>query len=108
MVSTAMSAILKNLNDYQYEGDHKNFTFETYVIKHVEQHNLHNELSDYGVQPLAEDPKIHYFQKGIVDPTFAAVRSTIIAASASFQTFDAMKEQFMTYKKSLPQQHEPV
>jgi hypothetical protein len=91
MVSSAMSTILKNLGEYPYEEDRKNFTFKTYDIKHVEQHNLHNELSDYGVQPLAEDLKIHYFQEGNVDPSFALSRARSLQMLLHSKPLTALK-----------------
>jgi hypothetical protein len=51
VVSTG-SAIVTKLQSFRYEGDHKNFNFDKYVTLHVEQHNQHADLKEYGVAPL--------------------------------------------------------
>jgi hypothetical protein len=51
------SAIVTKLQSFRYEGDHKNFNFDKYVNLHVEQHNHHADLQEYGVAPLAENLK---------------------------------------------------
>jgi hypothetical protein len=68
--------ILKNLQSYKFEAECRGFTFETYVNKHVEQHNLHHELTEHGVDPLNKQMKI-LFKDGIKDPRFASVTSAI-------------------------------
>jgi hypothetical protein len=46
-------AIVTKIQALVYEGDWEHFTFDKYVQLHVDQHNLHNDLFDYGVDPLA-------------------------------------------------------
>jgi hypothetical protein len=62
------SAIVSKLQSFRYEGDRKNFNFDKYVNLHVEQHNQHADLQEYGVAPLAENLKILLFQDGIRNP----------------------------------------
>ena len=54
VVSTG-STIVSKLQSFRYEGDRKNFNFDKYVNLHVEQHNQHADLQEYGVVPLAEN-----------------------------------------------------
>jgi hypothetical protein len=56
VVSTG-SAIVTKLQSFRYEGDHKNFNFDKYMNLHVEQHNHHADLQEYGITPLAESLK---------------------------------------------------
>ncbi len=48
VVSTG-SAIVTKLQSFRYEGDRKNFNFDKYVNLHIEQHNQHGNLQEYGV-----------------------------------------------------------
>jgi hypothetical protein len=54
VVSTG-NAIATRLQSFRYERDRKNFNFDKYVNLHVEQHNQHVDLQEYGVAPLAEN-----------------------------------------------------
>ncbi len=56
-VVSAGSAIVTKLQSFKYEGDRKNFNFDKYVNLHVEQHNQHADLQEYGVVPLAKNLK---------------------------------------------------
>ncbi len=67
VVSTG-STIVTKLQSFRYEGDRKNFNFDKYLNLHVEQHNQHSDLQEYGVAPLAENLKTLWFQEGIRDP----------------------------------------
>jgi hypothetical protein len=64
VVSTGC-AIVTKLQSFRYEGDCKNFNFDKYVNLHIEQHNQHAGLQEYGVAPLAENLKTLWFQDGI-------------------------------------------
>ncbi len=76
VVSTG-SAIVTKLQSFRYEGDRKNFNFDKYVNLHVEQHNQHADLQEYGVAPLAEKLKTLWFQEGIRDPSLNAVKASV-------------------------------
>jgi hypothetical protein len=54
-VVSTRNPIVTRLQSFRYEGDHKNFNFDKYVNLHVEQHNQHADLQEYGVAPLAEN-----------------------------------------------------
>ncbi len=44
--------------------------------------------------------KIHYFEDGITDPSFASVKSTILVDRTKFQEFDAVMCLYVNYKHS--------
>jgi hypothetical protein len=66
----------------------------------VDQHNLHAALAEWNVKPLEESMKIHYFEDGITDPSFASVKSTILVDRTKFQEFDAVMRLYVNYKCS--------
>jgi hypothetical protein len=90
--------ILLILKSLHYSGDRKNFTFDKYCTAHVDQHNCHASLSKWNVKPLEETMKIHYFEGGITDPSFASVKSTIMVDRQRFQEFDAVMRLYDNYK----------
>jgi hypothetical protein len=90
MTASMQDRIQKNIQTYKFDAESRGFTFETYVNKHVDQHNLHNGLTEHGVDPLSEQLKILYFRDGIKDPRFAAVTSAILVDRDRFQTFDSV------------------
>jgi hypothetical protein len=96
------NAILTTLKNLHYSGDRANFTFDKYCTAHVEQHNQHAALQEYGIKPLEERDKILHFQQGIKDPTFEPVRSSIIVGKADgkFQDFDSVMTTYMTFKRA--------
>ncbi len=99
-VQTQIKSVLASLDSFKYEECRKNFTFETYVLKHIEQHNLHNELVEHGADPINESMKIHYFQTGIVTTAFDSVKNAILSDPDKFQTFDCVKDMFMNFHRS--------
>ncbi len=46
--------VLTTLKALHYGGDQRNFTFDKYCTAHVDQHNRHAALAEYGVAPLEE------------------------------------------------------
>ncbi len=86
--------------DFRYEGDHKNFNFDKYVNLHVEQHNQHADLQEYGVAPFAENLKALWFQDGIRDPSLNAVKASINANRANITDFDAVKDAYVEFKRT--------
>ncbi len=99
VVSTG-SAIVTKLQSFRYEGDRKNFNFDKYVNLHVEQHNQHADLQEYGVAPLAENLKTLWFQEGIRDPSLNAVKASINANRANFIDFDSVKDAYVEFKRT--------
>ncbi len=61
VVSTGR-AIVTKLQSFRYEGDCKNFNFDKYMILHLEQHNQHADIQEYGVAPLAKNLKTLWFR----------------------------------------------
>jgi hypothetical protein len=95
---TSGSAIMTRLQSLQYDGDRRNFDFNKYVALHVAGHNDHNDLGEYGVEPLTKSLKILWFQKGITDKSLDAVRASILAAPANYLTFTAVQEAYVNFK----------
>ncbi len=93
-----VSDILATLKCLHYSGDRKNFNFDKYCTAHMEQHNCHATLAKYGVTPLEETMKIHYFEDGISDSSFASVKSMIMVDRQRFQEFDAVMWLYVNFK----------
>jgi hypothetical protein len=97
VVSTG-STIVTKLQSFKYEGDCKNFNFDKYVNLHVEQHNQHADLQEYGVVPLVKNLKTLWFLDGIKDPSLDAVKASINANRANFTDFDSVKDAYVEFK----------
>jgi hypothetical protein len=93
-----VSEILSTLKSLNYSGDRKNFNFDKYCTAHVDQHNRHAALSEYGIAPLEETMKIHYFEDGITDSSFASIKSMIMVDRKKFQEFEAVMRLYVNYK----------
>ena len=91
---------MTKLQSFRYEGDRKNFNFDKYVNLHVEQHNQHADLQEYGVAPLVENLKTLWFQDGIRDPSLNAVKVSINANHANFTDFDSVKDAYVEFKRT--------
>ncbi len=65
---------------------------------HVEQHNQHADLQEYGVAPLAENLKTLWFQDGISEPSLNVVKASINANRANFTDFDSVKDTNVEFK----------
>ncbi len=89
---------MTKLQSFRYEGDHKNFNFDKYVNLHVEQHNQHADLQEYGVHPLTENLKTLWFQEGIRDPSLNAKKAAINANKTNFTDFDSVKDAYVEFK----------
>ncbi len=61
-------------------------------------HNDHNDLGEYGVEPLTKSLKILWFRKGIANTSLNAVRASILAAPVSYTTFTAVQEAYVNFK----------
>jgi hypothetical protein len=99
VVSTG-SAIVTKLQSFRYEGDRKNFNFDKYMNLHVEQHNQHADLQEYGVAPLVKNLKTLWFQEGIRDPSLDTVKASINANRANFTDFDSVKDAYVEIKRT--------
>ncbi len=66
----------------------------------MDQHNHHAALAKWNVKPLEESMKIHYFEDGITDPSFASFKSTILVDRKKFQEFDVVMRLYVNYKRS--------
>jgi len=68
------------------------------VTLHVEQHNLHADLTEYGVSPIDESLKILWFQNGIKCPALDAAKASINANKANFTRYDTVKDTYVEFK----------
>ncbi len=93
------AAILAQLQSLRYDGDRRNFTLDKYIQLHMEQHNLHADLIDYGVTPIPENLKILWFKEGITDKTFDAVKMSLIATPEKYETFQAVQEAYCNFHR---------
>ncbi len=106
VVSTG-STIVTKLQSFRYKGDHKNFNFDKYVNLHIEQHNQHADLQEYGVAPLAENLKTLWFQGRIKDPSLNAVKVSINANRANSTDFDSVKDAYVEFKHTQNPTNDP-
>jgi hypothetical protein len=90
--------ILLTLKSLHYSVDRRNFAYDKYCTALVDQHNCHAALAERNVKPLEETMKIHYFEDGITDPSFASVKSTILVDRTKFQDFDSVMRLYVNYK----------
>ena len=100
-ITASGSAIVNKLQSFRYEGDRKNFNFDKYVTLHVEQHNQHADLTEYGVKPLDESLKIHWFQDGIKCTTLDAVKAAITTNKEKYSKFDSVKDAYVDFKRTM-------
>jgi hypothetical protein len=100
-ITSSGNAIVTKLQSFRYEGDRKNFNFDKYVTLHVEQHNLHADLIEYGVQPLDESLKILWFQDGIKCTTLDAVKAAIATNKEKYSKFDSVKDAYVDFKRTM-------
>jgi hypothetical protein len=100
-ITATGSAIVTKLQSFKYEGDRKNFNFDKYVTLHVEQNNQHSDLTEYGVKPLDESLKIHWFQGGIKCTTLDAVKAAITTNKEKYSKFDSVKDAYVDFKRTM-------
>ncbi len=91
---------MTKLQSFRYEGDRKNFNFDKCANLHVEQHNQHADLQDYGVALFTENLKTLWSQDGIRDPSLNAVKASINANRANFTDFDSVKDAYVEFKRT--------
>ncbi len=86
------STIIAKLQSFRYEGDHTNFNFNKYVNLHIEQHNQHADLQEYGIAPLAANLKTLWFQNDIKCNLLDTVKASINANCSYFTDLTSMKD----------------
>jgi hypothetical protein len=106
VVSTG-STIVTKLQSFKYKGDRKNFNFDKYVNLHIEQHNQHADLQEYGVAPSAKNLKTLWFQDGIKEPSLNAVKASINANHANSTDFDSVKDAYVEFKRTQNPTNDP-
>ncbi len=100
-ITATSSAIVTKLQSFKYEGDQKNFDFYKCVTLHVEQHNQHSDLTEYGVKPLDESLKIHWFQDGIKCTSLDAVKAAITTNKDKYSKFNSVKDAYVDFKRTM-------
>ncbi len=50
--------------------------------------------------PFDGSMKIHYFEDGIIDPSFSSVKGTIMVDHQKFQDFDTVIQLYVNFKHS--------
>ncbi len=98
---------MTKLQSFKYKEDRKNFNFDKYIYLHVEQHNQHADLQEYGVTPLAENLKTLWFQDGIKDTSLDAVKALINDNHENFTDFDSVKDAYVEIKRTQNRTHDP-
>ena len=93
------AAILAQLQSFRYEGDRRNFTLDKYIQLHMEQHNFHADLSNYGVDPIPENLKILWFKEGIINKNFETVKMNVITSPEQYVTFQAVQEAYSNFHR---------
>jgi hypothetical protein len=106
VVSTG-SAIVTKLQSFRYEGDRKNFNFDKYVNLHVEQHDQHADIQEYGFAPLPKNLKTLWFQDRIRDLSLNAMKASINANRANFTDFDSVKDAYVEFKRTVNPTYDP-
>jgi hypothetical protein len=86
------SAIMTKLQSLRFDGERRGFPFDKYVALHVQGHVEHDDLQQYGVDPLTDSLNILWFQNRITDKGLDAVRASINVNPISFMTFSAVQE----------------
>ena len=92
---------MTKLQSFRYEGDQKNFNFDKYVTLYVEQHNQHSDLTEYGVKPLDESLKIHWFKDGIKCMCLDAVKAVITTNKERYSQFNSIKDAYVDFKHTM-------
>jgi hypothetical protein len=100
-VVSSGSAIMQKIQSLKYEGDKTRFTFDRYVQCHVEQHNLHRDLEEHGVDPLSEELKILWFEQGIKTTAMDPVKASILTQKSSYTTFQAIQDAYVDYYRKV-------
>jgi hypothetical protein len=101
------SAIMTKLQSLRFNGERRGFPFDKYVALHVQGHVEHDDLQQYGVEPLTDVLKILWFQNGITDKSLDAVWASINAAPTNFTAFTAMQEEYVSFKLQQKQTDPP-
>jgi hypothetical protein len=100
-VVTSGSTIMTKIQNLRYDGDKARFGFDKYVQLHVEQHNLHKDLEEYGVDPLSEELKILWFEQGIKTSGLDVVKASVLANKANYQTFQSVQDAYVDYYRKI-------
>jgi hypothetical protein len=89
----------KTLRALTYVKDSRNFTFETYVTKTVEQHGILEGLTEYGYQGIDDGTKVRLFLEGITAPELEVVKTRILSDAGLRMDFEGCSVLFKDFLK---------
>jgi hypothetical protein len=89
----------KTLRALTYVKDSRNFTFETYVTKTVEQHGILEGLTEYGYQGIDDGTKVHLFLEGITAPELEVIKTRILSDAGLRMDFEGCSVLFKDFLK---------
>ena len=89
----------RTLRALTYVKETRNFTFETYITKTVEQHVILEGLMEYGYQGIDDGTKVRLFLEGISAPDLEVVKTRILSDAALSKDFEACSILFKDFIK---------
>ena len=89
----------KTLCALTYVKDSRNFMFETYVTKTVEQHGILEGLTEYGYQGIDDGTKVHLFLEGIMAPELEVIKTRILSDAGLCMDFEGCSVLFKDFLK---------
>ena len=89
----------KTLHALTYVKEMRNFMFETYVMKTVEQHVILEGLTEYGYQGIDDGTKVCLFLEGIMAPELEVVKTHILSDASLRMDFKACSVLFKDFFK---------
>ena len=92
----------KTLRAITYVKDTRNWTFETYVTKMVEQHVILEGLTEYGYKGIDNGTKVRLFLDGITAPELEVVKTHILSDAGLRMDFEGCT---VLFKDFLKQKH---
>jgi hypothetical protein len=89
------------LTDTLYNGEKKQFTWETYVRIHTEQHSVLNGLKDYGCAGIDDSSKVHHLLKGIKTTELDVCKTHVMSSPSLRDDFTVTVELYSTFIKQM-------
>ena len=89
----------KTLRTITFVKDTRNWTFETYITKMVEQHVILEGLTEYGYKGINEGTKVCLFLDGIVAPELEVIKTRILSDASLCMDFEGCTVLFNDFIK---------
>lgn len=87
-VNLAAGAAETKLRTSHYDGEKRRWNFESYVTMQKEQHEILQDLMEYGYAGIDEGTKVRYLSDGIKTTELDVCKAQILASPALQQNFD--------------------